>query len=72
MSSEDLRRAVMAALARIPHPGSGRDLIAGGHVQNVEVDEDGARASSSCSGPRTRRPREAGARAVESLDGSTR
>ena len=41
MSSEDLRRAVMAALARIPHPGSGRDLVAGGHVQNVEVDDDG-------------------------------
>jgi len=31
----------MAALARIPHPGSGRDLVAGGHVQNVEVDDDG-------------------------------
>jgi ATP-binding protein involved in chromosome partitioning len=41
MSSEHLRRAVMAALARIPHPGSGRDLVAGGHVQNVEVDDDG-------------------------------
>jgi ATP-binding protein involved in chromosome partitioning len=41
MSSEDLRRAVMAVLARIPHPGSGRDLVAGGHVQNVEVDDDG-------------------------------
>ena len=41
MSSEDLRRAVMAALARIQHPGSGRDLVAGGHAQNVEVDEDG-------------------------------
>ena len=32
----------MAALAEIRHPGSGRDLIAGGHVQNVEVDENGA------------------------------
>jgi len=31
----------MAALARVTHPGSGRDLVAGGHVQNVEVDEDG-------------------------------
>ena len=31
----------MAALARIPHPGSGRDLIAGGHVQGLEVDDDG-------------------------------
>jgi ATP-binding protein involved in chromosome partitioning len=32
----------MATLARIAHPGSGRDLVAGGHVQNVEVDEDGS------------------------------
>ena len=30
----------MAALARIKHPSSGRDLVAGGHVQNLEVDED--------------------------------
>ena len=41
MSSDDLRRSVMAALARIKHPGSGRDLIAGGHVQNLEVDDEG-------------------------------
>jgi ATP-binding protein involved in chromosome partitioning len=41
MNSEDLRRSVMAALARIKHPGSGRDLIAGGHVQNLEVDDEG-------------------------------
>lgn len=33
---------MMAALAAIAHPVSGRDLIAGGHVQNVEVDEAGA------------------------------
>jgi ATP-binding protein involved in chromosome partitioning len=31
----------MAALARISHPATGRDLIAGGHVQNVEVGDDG-------------------------------
>jgi len=31
----------MAALARIKHPSSGRDLVAGGHVQHVEVDDDG-------------------------------
>lgn len=41
MSSEDLRRAVMATLARIKHPASGRDLVAGGHVQGLEVDDDG-------------------------------
>ncbi len=42
MSSEDLRRSIMAALARLRHPVSGRDLVAGGHVQNLEVDEKGA------------------------------
>ncbi len=41
MSSEELRRSVMTALARIIHPGSGRDLVAGGHVQGLEVDDDG-------------------------------
>jgi len=32
----------MAALARIKHPGTGRDLVASGHVQNLEVDDAGA------------------------------
>jgi ATP-binding protein involved in chromosome partitioning len=32
----------MATLARIKHPGTGRDLVGGGHVQNVEVDADGS------------------------------
>ena len=31
----------MVALAGVRHPASGRDLVAGGHVQNVEVDEQG-------------------------------
>lgn len=42
MNSEELRRSVMAGLARLKHPGTGRDLIAGGHVQNLEVDDDGS------------------------------
>jgi len=42
MNPDELRRSVMAALAGISHPATGRDLIAGGHVQNVEADEDGA------------------------------
>jgi len=42
MSSEDLRRSVMATLARIKHPVTGRDLVASGHVQNLEVDDSGA------------------------------
>ena len=41
MNSDELRRSVMTALSRIKHPGSGRDLIAGGHVQNLEVGDDG-------------------------------
>ena len=40
--SEDLRRSVMAALAAVKHPGSGRDLVAAGVVQNLEVDDFGA------------------------------
>ena len=31
----------MSTLARIKHPASGRDLVAGGHVQNLEVDDEG-------------------------------
>ncbi|MDA0328847.1 MAG: Mrp/NBP35 family ATP-binding protein [Gemmatimonadetes bacterium] len=42
MNPEDLRRSVMAVLARIPHPETSTDLITGGHVQNLEVDPDGA------------------------------
>ncbi|HUF75438.1 MAG TPA: P-loop NTPase, partial [Longimicrobiales bacterium] len=42
MNSDELRRSVMAALARIKHPGTGRDLVSGGHVQNVEVDDAGS------------------------------
>ena len=41
MTADELRRAVMSALSRIKHPGSGRDLVAGGHVQNVEADDQG-------------------------------
>ena len=32
----------MATLARIKHPVTGRDLVASGHVQNLEVDDSGA------------------------------
>ncbi len=41
MSADELRRSVMSALSRIIHPGTGKDLVAGGHVQNMEVDEAG-------------------------------
>lgn len=41
MSSEDLRRAVMAALADVEHPETGRDIVASGHVQGLEVGDDG-------------------------------
>ena len=42
MNSEDLRRSVMSALTAVKHPGSGRDLIAAGVVQNLEADESGS------------------------------
>jgi ATP-binding protein involved in chromosome partitioning len=41
MSADEIRRSVMAALSRVQHPGSGRDLVASGHVQNLEVDPGG-------------------------------
>ena len=41
MSADELRRSVMAALSRVQHPASGRDLVASGHVQNMEVDDGG-------------------------------
>jgi ATP-binding protein involved in chromosome partitioning len=42
MNADQIRRSVMAALAKIAHPVTGRDLVSGGQVQNVEVDEGGA------------------------------
>jgi ATP-binding protein involved in chromosome partitioning len=41
MSNDELRSSVMAALARVVHPRTGRDLVSSGHVRNVEVQEDG-------------------------------
>ena len=41
MSADELRRAVMSALSGVQHPGSGRDVVASGHVQNLEVGEGG-------------------------------
>ena len=41
MSEDNLRRAVLRALAGVRHPTTGRDLIESGHVQTVEVAEDG-------------------------------
>ena len=41
MTSDTLRRSVMAALSRVQHPGEGKDVVSTGHVQNVEVDGAG-------------------------------
>ncbi|MEM7415387.1 MAG: Mrp/NBP35 family ATP-binding protein [Gemmatimonadota bacterium] len=41
MSTEDLRRSLMAALAQVQHPGSGSDVVSAGLVQGLEVGEDG-------------------------------
>lgn len=38
---EDLLRRVSAALAQVRHPGTRTDLLSGGHVKELEVDEDG-------------------------------
>ncbi len=38
---EAVRRGVEAALAAVKHPTSGQDLVSGGHISDVSVDEDG-------------------------------
>lgn len=42
MTADAVRRDVMAALSTVRHPGTGKDVVASGHVQNVEVDGDGS------------------------------
>ncbi len=41
MSTEELKREVMGALARIVHPHSGEDVVSAGLVQNLKVEEGG-------------------------------
>lgn len=41
MNADELKRSVTQTLSRIPHPGSGKDLMTGGHVQDLDVDEAG-------------------------------
>ena len=41
MSADEIRRSVMAALSKVQHAGSGRDVVASGHVQNLEVEAGG-------------------------------
>lgn len=41
MTADELKGSVHAILSRIPHPGSGKDLISGAHVQDLEVDDSG-------------------------------
>jgi ATP-binding protein involved in chromosome partitioning len=42
MNADELKRSVSSTLSRIPHPGTGKDLLSGGHVQDLEVDEGGS------------------------------
>jgi ATP-binding protein involved in chromosome partitioning len=41
MNADELRSSVMVALSRIAHPATGKDVVASGHVQNLEVDGSG-------------------------------
>jgi len=41
MKAEELRRSVMAALSRVRHSDSEKDVVGAGHVQNLEADESG-------------------------------
>jgi len=62
----------MATLARIQHADSERDLVADGHVQNLEVDDDGAAQFQFLLQPDDSGDLVKAARAaVEALDGVT-
>ena len=41
MSKSELERSVLAALATVRHPETGKDVVASGHVQGVEVGAEG-------------------------------
>ncbi|MDE0394098.1 MAG: Mrp/NBP35 family ATP-binding protein [Gammaproteobacteria bacterium] len=41
MSQEDLKRSIAEALRTVTHPGTGTDVVASGHVGELEVDDDG-------------------------------
>ncbi|NJD19381.1 MAG: iron-sulfur cluster assembly protein, partial [Gemmatimonadetes bacterium] len=41
MRSEETRRRVMAALAQVRHPVLDKDVLATGHVRDIEVDSSG-------------------------------
>lgn len=42
MNTAGLKRSVMAALSHVPHPASERDIVASGHIQDLEVTEEGS------------------------------
>jgi ATP-binding protein involved in chromosome partitioning len=41
MSAEALKESVVEALGRVTHPATGEDVVRGGQVQDLEVDEEG-------------------------------
>ncbi|MGD2069058.1 MAG: Mrp/NBP35 family ATP-binding protein [Gemmatimonadota bacterium] len=41
MSNQAIERSVMAALSRVVHPDSGKDVVSAGYVRNLTVGEDG-------------------------------
>ncbi len=41
MSQQTLIEAVTNALSAVRHPASGRDIVASGHVQQLEIDDEG-------------------------------
>jgi ATP-binding protein involved in chromosome partitioning len=41
MNADELQRSVTSTLSRIPHPGTGKDLVSGGQVQDLTVDDAG-------------------------------
>ncbi|MEX2466410.1 MAG: Mrp/NBP35 family ATP-binding protein [Gemmatimonadota bacterium] len=41
MNADELQHSVTSTLSRIPHPGTGKDLVSGGQIQDLSVDEAG-------------------------------
>lgn len=73
MSLDELRRTVTEALRAVVHPETGKDLIAGGQVQELEVDETGAvQFSFQLQGKEPEGLVKAARSAVEQLAGVTR
>ncbi len=72
MNTSELKRAVLTALSEVRHPNSAENLISGGHIRKLEIDEGGAIRFGVVLGPDDPGSLVREARsAVEAIDGVT-